>query len=68
MRSPTGPGMLPAMLETATPTLRMAEPRDSLLLARAAVAAGGGIYEHLLERAARGVSVEAAVAAALSTA
>lgn len=60
--------MLPAMLEAATPTLRLAEPRDSLLLARAAVAAGGGIYEHLLARATRGMSVEAAVAAALSTA
>jgi len=60
--------MLPAMLEAVTPTLRLAEPKDSLLLARAAVAAGGGLYEHLLARATRGVAVEAAVAAALSTA
>lgn len=47
-------------------SLRLAEPSDCGLLARAAVAAGGGIYEHLLENAAKGFAPEAAIAAALA--
>ena len=47
-------------------SLRLAEPSDCALLARAAVAAGGGIYEYLLENAAKGFAPEAAIAAALA--
>jgi len=54
------------MFDNKTIDLRLAEPRDSLLLAEAAVAAGGGLYEHLLAEAAAGVSIQSAVAAALS--
>lgn len=54
------------MPEPAGISLRLAEPSDCALLARAAVAAGGGIYEHLLESAAKGFAPEAAIAAALA--
>lgn len=54
------------MRESPNHALRLAEPSDSALLAKAAVVAGGGIYEHLLEDAARGFSADAALAAAIA--
>ncbi len=48
------------------PILRLAEPSDAQLLARAALAAGGGIYEHLLARATRGIDPATAIAVAVS--
>ncbi len=47
-------------------SLRLAEPSDAAWLGRAALAAGGGIYEHLLVDAARGFSPEIALAAAIA--
>lgn len=54
------------MTEDVKIDLRLAEPSDASLLAEAAVAAGGGIYEHLLEQAAQGFTPAAAIAAALA--
>ena len=46
--------------------LRLAEPSDSAWLARAALDAGGGLYEHLLVDALGDAAAEAALAAALA--
>jgi len=55
-------------MNTASATsLRLAEPADSAFLAKAALAAGGGIYEHLLARAVGGVDPALALAAAVSS-
>lgn len=54
------------MTEPIDFSLRLAEPSDALLLAKAALAAGGGIYEHLLAEATRGFSAETALAAAIA--
>lgn len=56
-------------MRTEAPSiLRLAEPSDSAFLAKAAVGAGGGIYEHLLAEAAQGFLPEAALATAIAQA
>lgn len=59
---------LTGMRDVPAPTLRLAEPSDSALLAKGALAAGGGLYEHLLARATRGFAAETALAAAIASA
>ena len=47
--------------------LRLAEPGDAPLLGVAALAAGGGIYEHLLAKAAGGLDAATVLASAIAT-
>lgn len=54
------------MSDALTIDLRLAEPSDSAFLAKAAVGAGGGIYEHLLAKAIRGLQTDAALATAIA--
>lgn len=54
------------MSDTPQISLRFAEPSDSAFLAKAAVGAGGGIYEHLLALATQGFSADAALATAIA--
>ena len=46
--------------------LRLAEPGDAPLLGVAALAAGGGIYEHLLAKAAGGLDAATVLASAIA--
>lgn len=46
--------------------LRLAEPSDAMFLARAAIGAGGGIYEHLLSGPLQGLSAETVLAATIA--
>ncbi len=54
------------MSEIHNVLLKLAEPSDSALLAEAALAAGGGLYEHLLAQATRGIEARTAVATAIA--
>lgn len=55
------------MAESETTILRLAEPGDAPVLGTAALAAGGGLYEHLLEPAAKGLDAATILASAIAS-
>lgn len=54
------------MNHSSDTTLRLAEPGDAPLLGRAALAAGGGLYEHLLAKAAARLDPATVLASAIA--
>lgn len=54
------------MNKTSDIALRLAEPGDAPLLGRAALAAGGGLYEHLLAKAAARLDPATVLASAIA--